>query len=545
MRPPLLSDFGYQLQDLTIGQVLLRQAARLPTKVFLTWMPTGATWTYRDVERETRRLASAFAAQGWGKQTHVALMMENSPEYMLIAFALGRIGALTVPINTACKGQLFEYYLSQSDSTVLIIDAALLPRLEGLPARERLAQVVVLGAATNEITREHTGAPFSRFEDIYANAPADPEFVDDVKPWDLAYLAYTSGTTGPSKGNMLSQAAGLSFGLSNAQHHGYVADDIMYVCLPMFHCNALQTAIHAALLTGASVALTTRFSASRFLDDLRQSGATLTNLLGAMCNFLWSQPPTADDTAPLRIVSAVPVPKFASAFEQRFGLRITSAYGLSDFGMVTAFTVADPPEKMGSAGRARHHYEIRIADDNDVELPAGTAGEILVRTDTPWLASTGYYNMPAETLKAMRNMWFHTGDLGYLDEDGYLYFVDRKKDAIRRRGENVSAFEVQQIICTHPRVADAAVYPVRAETSEDEIAASVICREGETVSERELIEFCRDNMSYFMVPRFIEFRDTLPRSVGEKIQKHLLRAAMEKSLDTVWDREKAGVAVTR
>ncbi|RZA16262.1 MAG: ATP-dependent acyl-CoA ligase, partial [Lysobacteraceae bacterium] len=218
---------------------------------------------------------------------------------------------------------------------------------------------------------------------------------------------------------------------------------------------------------------------------------------------------------------------------------------MSDFGMATVFSVNDPQDKLGSAGRVRTFYEMKIVDDDDFEVAPGETGEIAFRCNEPWRAPSGYYKMPEATANARRNLWFHTGDRGYVDADGYLFFVDRKKDAIRRRGENISAFEVEQIICLHPAVAEAAVYPVRADTAEDEVAASVQLREGAQADEKDLVAFCADNMAYYMVPRFLDMRPDFPRTLSQKIQKHLLKDEIEGRLASVWDRERAGIVVRR
>ncbi len=535
-----LSDFGYTTRELTLPQVLQRQVQAFGDKTFLTWIPDGRKFTYRHVDALSNRLANSLLALGVVKGTHVAIMMDNSPEHLLLAFALGKLGAVSVPINTACRGQLLHYYVEQSDSTWMVADAEYVDRVSACEGR--LHQLVVFSAGA---PAGSTSLPTHDLTTLIAQG-ADTPVPVEVHCSDTACLAYTSGTTGPSKGNILSQAAQLSFGLSNAEHHGYTSDDVIYICLPLFHVNALQSATFSALVSGGSIAMTQRFSTSRYWSELRAHKVTVTNLLGSMVNFLWSQPPSPDDLDnSVRMMSVVPTPKFATAFGERFGLKVTSSFGMSDFGMSTVFSVNDPVEKLGSAGRARTWYEVKIVDDHDFALPAGETGEIALRCNEPWRTATGYYKMPEATLEARRNQWFHTGDRGYLDADGYLYFVDRKKDAIRRRGENISAFEVEQIIALHPAVAEAAVYPVRAATAEDEVAASVQLRDGARLGEKDLIEFCAANMAYYMVPRFIDLRADFPRTLSQKIQKHLLKQQVEGQLASVWDREQAGIVVKR
>jgi crotonobetaine/carnitine-CoA ligase len=241
----------------------------------------------------------------------------------------------------------------------------------------------------------------------------------------------------------------------------------------------------------------------------------------------------------------VPVPQFAAEFASRFGVEVVSSYSLTDFGQGSFLQPGAPAGKFRSAGRPRPGVELAILDDDGRALPAGESGEICLRSDDPTLGGRIYFDMPEATAEAYADGWFHTGDRGYLDEDGYLFFVDRKKDAIRRRGENVSSWEVEQVIARHPDVADVAVYAVASEQSEDEVAASVVCRPGRNVAPEELIRFCESNMAYFMVPRFLDFRADLPRTLTEKVQKPQLREEAETRRGELWDREKSGIVLRR
>jgi crotonobetaine/carnitine-CoA ligase len=241
----------------------------------------------------------------------------------------------------------------------------------------------------------------------------------------------------------------------------------------------------------------------------------------------------------------VPIPDFGTRFEERFGIKLTSVYALTDFGNVTMLQPNHPPEKFRSGGLPKPEVEVAILDEDDTPLPANVPGEICTRNRVPWSSNQGYFNMPEATLKATRNLWFHTGDRGYLDDDGYLYFVDRIKDAIRRRGENISSWEVEQVLSKHPDIVDVAVFAVRSEMSEDEVMASIVLRDGASFDPAALVDHCQNHMAYFMVPRFIEAVPQLPRTMTEKIQKYLLRAEAEKRLASIWDREKVGIKLSR
>jgi crotonobetaine/carnitine-CoA ligase len=333
--------------------------------------------------------------------------------------------------------------------------------------------------------------------------------------------------------------------LQRACAFGYKRDDVLYTCLPLFHGNALVGTCFSALAVGAAIALSRRFSVSRFWDEVSSMGATQFNLLGVMANFLWAQPPSPQDRSHrVRQCTMVPLPTFAHEFEERFGLQLTSIYALSDYGLGTLLPPGHPPEKRGSAGQPAPGVDLAILDDEDMAVPQGVVGEIALRAREPWTTGQEYWKMPEATVNSRRNLWFHTGDRGYLDPDGYLYFVDRKKDAIRRRGENISSWEIENIIQAHPAVLEAAAYPVRAE-SEDEVMVSIVCREGQPLEPADLIAYCREHMSYFMVPRYVEYLDKLPRTLTQKVEKYKLREQAELRLDSVWDREAAGIRVTR
>lgn len=539
----------YALRDLTFPKVIAKFAQATPHKVFLTETATGRKLTYRELDTWTDRVAHALTAAGVSRGAHTGLFMGNSMEHLGVFFAIAKIGAVSVPVNTAARGELLRYYFAQSDCETIMVDSAFAPRLqEVLPQLPLVKRVIVvrLDGEDGAIAPAHDPA-VADFHTLVDRAPrAAFAPAAEVTCSDLVLIAYTSGTTGPSKGSMLPQAAALTYGTSAAEAQGYKASDIFYVCLPLFHNNALLAATGAALVCGASVVLSRRFSVSKFWGEIRESKATITNFLGAMSSFLWSQPPSpADSDNCLRLVSMAPTPKYAAEFEKRFGLRAMNNYGLSDYAMVTSFTQWDPREKLGSIGRPRRGYEVRIVDDEDFEVPAGEPGEIVLRSLDPWRATFGYYKMPEATLASRRNLWFHTGDRGVKDADGYFWFVDRKKDCIRRRGENISAFEVEQIIAGHPDVADAAVFPIATATNDEEVAVVIVRKPGALLDEVKLVEHCQKNMAYFMVPRYVQFRDALPTTMSQKVEKFKLRRELEGDLAQAWDREAAGVVVAR
>ncbi|AVO43514.1 ATP-dependent acyl-CoA ligase [Simplicispira suum] len=537
---------SYPIRRRVLGRIVADKAREQGDRPFISF--EGRTISYRDLDVLSNKLANGLAAQGVAKGTHVALMVENKPEMVLLFVALGKLGAVSVPLNTAAKGELLAYYLEHSDSEVLVADATLVPRLAAIG--DRVPKLHNVFSITEEGQQQPTAGsidwPLSDYAKLLDGSSDSPPDVD-VRFNDLHSLLYTSGTTGPSKGNLSTHSHTVSCGVVLAETYGYRADDVLYVCLPVFHGNAWLCSVLPALMADASVAMVRRFSASAFWNDIRRFGVTQFNSLGAMTNFIWSQPPSpADRDHKVRQVMVVPTPKqIYHQFEERFGIKFTSVYALTDCGMVTVRGPADPPSKWESGGKPAPYCEMRIVDDEDFELPRGTPGEIVVRTREPWIFAQGYYNMPEATTQTLRNLWFHTGDRGWMDEDGYIFFVDRKKDAIRRRGENISSFEVEQMILMHPAVLDVAAFPVHSEHSEDEVMVSVVLRDGARLTEAELLHHCNDNMAYFMVPRYVEFLAQLPKTMTEKVEKYKLKEDAQRRLGEIWDREKFGIVVKR
>lgn len=538
--------FDYRIRDLTAARVLARQAARLGDKAFLTWLPDGRRWSYADIDRQSNALANGLLAQGIGKGRHVAILMENCPEQVLASFALGKLGAVAVPVNAAARGELLRYFLEQSDSEAIVVEARFVERLVALgPAMaERMRLVVVVPDETGAGLpgKPWRALPFARVAAAGGEAPPPVE----VGFRDMAMIMYTSGTTGPSKGCIFSQVRTMLWGMSHAEAHGYLESDVFYVCMPLFHVSALQGTVYNALTLGASIALQRRFSASGYWADVRKSGATVGNMLGSMANILWGRPPSPEDREHrMRVCHVSPCPEFAQGFEERFGMRFVAGYGLTDYWSSHAFTLADPPSRLGSAGRTRRGIEARVVDEDDFDVPVGEPGELILRNNNPWEAGEGYYRMPEASLASLRNGWFHTGDRVRIDAEGYLWFVGRDKDAIRRRGENISAFEIETVVKKHPAVEDAAAFALPSELGEDDVALAVVLREGQALEEAELIRYCAANMAYFMVPRYVRWVKDLPRTLSHKVQKFRLREQSEKDRSDLWDRESAGIRVGR
>jgi crotonobetaine/carnitine-CoA ligase len=351
-------------------------------------------------------------------------------------------------------------------------------------------------------------------------------------------ILYTGGTTGPSKGVVMTNHFYCFYAQMVARSIGYTEHDISYTCMPLFHINAQIGSVVSALYAGARVALYQRFSARSFWNEICSSGATVFLGMGTVGNILMKNSPAPEDSRNnVRLAVIVPPPADLEGFERRFGLRLI----YETFGMTECLIIPPrlyEPRRPGCCGKPVDEYEVRIADNDDDEVRPGETGEILMRPRQPYTMMSGYYKMAEATLDAFRNLWFHTGDLGYIDEEGFLYYVGRKKDAIRRRGENISAHEVENVVNQHPSVLESAAVAVPSELGEDDVKIVVVLRPGASLEPDELIRFCGGRMAYFMVPRYVDLRDSLPKNPSQRIEKYKLRA--EGNSSTTWDREKVG-----
>jgi crotonobetaine/carnitine-CoA ligase len=518
----------HPLEDRTIGRMLAAKAATVGERPFLLF--GGQRFTYADAHAVTNGYAEGFRRAGIRRGDHVALLLDNRPELLWAMWGLGKLGAVAVPLNTAAKGDLLAYLVDQSDSVLVCTEDAYVERVHD-----------VAGPAVRSVLGP---AEIAGFGDL---AVADPPEMLEVKHSDPHLIMYTSGTTGPSKGVVSPHSQGHAVGRQMASRSGYRPDDVLYTCLPVFHANALWYTIYAALWADACVALSRGFSARRFWDEVRASGATVFNALGAMANIIWQLPESPRDRDHrVRIAMMVPTSRdLAERFDRRYGIRTTSVFAMTENCAVTVFGPDAPVAKADSAGQVRDDVEVQIVDDDRRPLRVGDLGEICIRPRERGSIMLGYYEMPAATVAATTDLWFHTGDRGRLDADGYLYFADRKKEAIRRRGENISAYEVETVLCRHPAVAEAAAVPVPSELGEDDVMAYVVAAPDAEIDHAELIRFCAEHMAYYMVPRYLDVIDALPKTPSEKIEKYKLAVSARERLGELWDREQAGVEVRR
>jgi crotonobetaine/carnitine-CoA ligase len=533
----------------TIPELLGRRLSDDPDGEYLDI--GGTTFTGRAIADAGWRLVNAFAELGIAPGDRVASLIENSPEAMLFWWGAVLGGAVAVPVNTAYKGDYLRHQLADSGSSMVVVQADLADRVASVVGDlPDLRHVVVLDALPDELRARLTAGGrvgVHVWADLLDAAPDEPKVT--VRPSDLGTFIYTGGTTGPSKGCMLShnyhEALARQIGICWRR----TADDTVWTPLPLFHFNAIVTAVLGPLVYGGRGAVYKKFSVSNFWPEMNRTGATIVSLLGTLAFLLASDversempgsgAPEANTT--LRLVGAAPLPP---ELDQRIRDRFHVSTFSGAFGLTEASLIAWQPfgveNKPGAAGVLNDEYfDVRIFDDDDHEVPPDTPGEIVVRSKRPHVMFEGYWGNPEATVKAFRNLWFHTGDVGRVDEDSYLFFVDRKADYLRRRGENISSMEVERTIVRHPAVADAVVFGVPSPLTEDDLMLVVQLTEDGSLTEEELFRWCIDELPYFALPRYVEVRAELPRSPVGRVLKRDLR--VDGVTDATWDAEVSGI----
>lgn len=522
-----------------LGDLLTDRVKRNANKIFLRFKEEQVT--YDELDRFSNRCANAFLDLGIVKGDKVSIMLPNCPDFIYIWFGLAKIGAVEVPVNTNYKGEFLRHIIDQSDSRILLIDVQYLDRLKIIEHDlKKLEKVIVLGDLKSQ--KSHgIRIPIILYDDFYDNS----EDAVDIKvhPWDPISIIYTSGTTGLSKGALGPHKFWIVVAEELLEYRDGGKDDIFYTFLPLYHFNAQVLTTLTTLVAEAEMVLSDHFSASRFWDEIRACGATQFNYLGAVIPILAKQPKKDNDLDnPARIAFGAGCPAaIMDEVEARFGIKCLEGFGMTEIGIPIHVRVND--RRTGSCGKPMDIYDLKLFDDEDNEVPVGDIGEFVFRPKEPFIMMLEYYKMPEKTMEACHNLWFHTGDLGRMDEDGYFYFVDRKKDALRRRGENISSFEVERAINSHPKILESAAVAVKSELAEDEVKICVVLKPGESLDYEELIDYANDRMPYFAVPRYVEFMDRLPKTPTERIQKYILKQAG--ITEATWDREKAGIKITR
>jgi crotonobetaine/carnitine-CoA ligase len=472
----------------TVPSMLARAAERFGSKTAFSFLDVHVN--HRDLPALIARRAGALRAAGIGRGDRVALMCSNRSELLETFLACGWIGAVAVPINTASMGPQIEYYLTNSGAKLFVLEKSFVSRLRiDIPTW-------VLGES-------------------YAPSEEGATDGEGIRPQEPLAILYTSGTTGPAKGVICPHAQYYWWGHNTADILGVRAHDVLCTTLPLFHINALNTFAQACL-TGAHAVFEERFSASEFWSTMRARRATVVYLLGAMVPILLSKEHANEKDHGVKIGLGPGVPVSAlEAFKARTGITLLEGYGSTE----TNFVIATKPDsaRRGVMGWLRPGFDARVADD----------GELLLKADDAMCFAAGYFGMPEKTADAWRDGWFHSGDRVVREADGAFRFIDRLKDSIRRRGENISSYEVEQVLLGHPDVAAVAVYPVRSDLAEDEVMAALVPRAGCATDAiglaARLADFCATRLPYFAVPGFIDVMEDLPRTENGKVQKYRLR----------------------
>lgn len=527
-------------RELTIPALLEHQADARPKKACMHFL--DETVTYEEMHRRSTAVANRLLDLGVGPGDRVAVLMYNSADMLYTWFATAKIGAIFVPINVNYRGEYLRHQLAAAGTAVAVVDESLAAQVVNVARGvETLVHLVVRPGSGIQ------GAPRLAVHamEMLLDGPDDSVKLDRRPCWtDPNAIMYTAGTTGPSKGAVLTQNYLVRAADQVFEMRGGQPDDICYSPLPLFHLNAMLLSVLGPMTKGASGALDTWFSASAFWDRVRHFGATQVSILGSMIVMLWQRPASPDDANnPARVMLAVPVPAdIHRAFEERFGLRLVVAYGLSEAVPILVSSHDDPPPP-GYSGKPNPLFDVQLFDEHDNTIPVGEVGEIVCRPREPHVMFEGYFDNPAATAAMFKNLWFHTGDLGRANDQGFIEFVDRKKDYLRRRGENISSFEVERAIMLHPAVAEVAVHAVESVFSEDDVKACVVLKEGQSLSPVELMDHCVANMPYFAVPRYLEFMSELPKNPVGRVLKYQLRE--RPAGPGSWDREVAGYEVRR
>lgn len=504
---------GLPLTEQTMPAMLQRQAERYGDKPFI--ITATDTWTYRETVDAAARTAGALANRGIGRGDHVGIMAGNGADLMATILGCAWLGAIVVPLNTFYRGPVLKHVLTNSECSVLITESAYVPVIEACEPPAALKELWLLDP---DQAPEPTGSlrlgTWSR--------DAEPVPAAPVNPGDPMAILYTSGTSGVSKGVRCPHAQFYWWAIVAAEHLEITEDDTLYQILPLFHTNAINS-MFQAMVSGATYTLGSRFSASRFWRDVAAADATVIYVLGAILPMLCSRPPAPSDTAHrVRVALSPATPTdLGPVFRDRFGVQIVDGFGSTETNMV----IGTRPDRHrpGYMGVPVDDFELRVVDEHDVDVPYGTPGELLCRSRRPFAFATAYHGMPEATVHAWRDGWFHTGDRVVWEPDGWLRFTDRIKDVIRRRGENISSFEVEQVMGQHPSVADVAVIAVPSDLAEDEVMAVVQPVEGAELDIEDLIEFSRPQLPYFALPRYVDVVAKLPTTENSKVTKGPLR----------------------
>ncbi|MGV3551775.1 ATP-dependent acyl-CoA ligase [Rhizobium sp.] len=516
----------------TLPVILTEQAGRYGDRTLAVF--GEESWTYAEALQTAGKAGALLASAGIAAGDRVAIFCSNRSEFLAIFLGCAWIGAVMVPINTASRGAQLRHVLANCGARLLVVEADIAAAFDDVAdAFAGIETIWTIGGDAGSVGGKGSSPLPALPAAIAAHA---------VRSGDTLAILYTSGTTGPAKGVCCPQAQFFWWGVGTARGLGMREGDVLLTTLPLFHTNALNC-FWQALLTGSTYVLEAKFSASGYWKAVGRHKATIGYFLGAMAAILLSRPPEEADLAhSMRTALGGGVPeRFHTPFIERFGVPLLDAYGSTETNFVFASDI--PSAKPGTMGFLCHGFQARIVDEGDVEVADGEAGELVLRADEPFAFATGYFGMADKTVAAWQNLWFHTGDRVSRDPDGTFRFIDRMKDAIRRRGENISSWEVEQVLLSHPAIASCAVYAVPSELGEDEVMAALLPEPNMVLDPVEIMGFCESRLAYFAVPRFLDIVTALPLTENGKIRKVALRQAG--ITPTAWDRDAAGYKLKR
>ena len=529
---------------------LSRAVSAHPDRIFLDF--SGDTYTYGEIDGITNRFAHSLRDLGVQAGDTVVSVLDNNIDAVIAWLAINKLRAVSVPLNTALRGEFLRHQVANAGAKIVISESGYVERLNAIA--DGLTQVTLIlhrgdlpegdlaGSSSSSSVPLEPLADHAGDDDSALGEPPDPS--------DIACLIYTSGTTGPSKACMVGFNYQCNLARLKLRGAPATADDITYTPLPLFHQNAIVSGITSTMLVGGRIAFAPRFSVSQFWPDIERSGATIASILGGMGTLL-AQAPDNDSMkrcyGQVHTVRGNPFNKeLKDIWKARFGSRHVGSndYGVTEAAVVTSLAEGEyataPPD---SSGRRNPDFDVRIVDDDDNELPPNQPGEVIIRPLKPNAMFDGYWRDPEATLRVFGNLWFHTGDIGTFDENGYFYFKDRKKDYLRRRGENISSFEMESTFLLHPNIEEVAVHAVLSPFGEDDVKVTAVLTEGSELGEETLCVWAIERVPYYAVPRYIEFRDALPKNSSGRILKYQLRD--EGATPDTWDLEKSDIKVTR
>ncbi len=511
-----------------ILKLLKIRASEYGDKEFIRF-DSGTSLSFKLLDEQSDKFAYKLLDIGLKEDENVFCLLKNSPEFLISLFAVMKVGAVFVPINTELRGQFLEHQFLNCEPKISIIDNTLLEVFKDIkPQKNKLKGTIVTKSFDKKLLplslHSETAITFQSCFDLTSHA-SDISLLKDASIHKVCAIMYTSGTTGPSKGVLLTHGHFFSYSIISAEVQLLTNEDTYYICMPLFHINALSIQCFAALYAGMNVYCVERFSPNRWLQDNINCKATVTNLLGVMTEFIFNTAKSDfDKDHSLRHVGAVPIgAEWADKFEKRFNIKFFQGFGMTESGMSFYEQISSDKTIPGCAGYPIEElYEVKIANpENDETLLSNKIGELLIRPKHPGIFSAGYYKMPEKTLESWRNLWFHTGDACYFDEEGRMHYFDRIKDCIRRRGENISAFELEQVINSYPQVDESAAIGVKTEKSggEDEVLVCIVKNKGDNIDNDKFLLFCQEKLPRFAVPKYIRFVESIRKTGSGKLSK--------------------------